>query len=185
MTAFSVAITDGLVEVDVGAGQAAAQLVAPVELDLGAEPGKGVDVRIEPAAADHVAARRRDARAAEPREQRPGEQERRADPAGERGVDLVGHELCRVQRAPRDRRVHSISAPRCCEQLEHRVDVADPRDVRQRHGLRGEQARREDRQDAVLVPGRHGRDLERIAAFDHERFRRLSDGGRGHGAHYG
>ena len=38
------------------------------------------------------------------------------------------------------------------EQLEHRLDVADPRHVRERHRLVGEQARGEDRQRAVLVP---------------------------------
>ena len=37
------------------------------------------------------------------------------------------------------------------EQLDHRLDVADARDVRERDGPVGEQARRQDRQRAVLV----------------------------------
>ena len=49
--------------------------------------------------------------------------------------------------------VHSASAPTPLEELEHRLDVADPRDVRERDGLVREQARGEDRQRAVLVPG--------------------------------
>ena len=56
-----------------------AHLVGAVELDLDAELRERVDVRVEPAPADHVAARRRHGHAAEAREQRPGEQERRAD----------------------------------------------------------------------------------------------------------
>ena len=115
-----------------------------------------VDVRIEPAPADHVAARRRHARAAEAREQRAGEQERRADPVRERLVEP------RATRCPPRATRTSFgpstprSAPRSREQLEHRVDVADARHVRQRHRLVGEQARGEDRQRAVLVPGRRG-----------------------------
>ena len=46
-----------------------------VELDLDAELGERVDVRVEAAAADDVAARRRDACLPEAREQRAGEQE--------------------------------------------------------------------------------------------------------------
>ena len=42
------------------------------------------------------------------------------------------------------------------EQLDHRLDVADPRDVRQRHRLGREHGRGEDRQRAVLVAHRRG-----------------------------
>ena len=55
------------------------------------------------------------------------------------------------------------------EQLDHRLDVADARHVRQRHRLVGEQARGEDRQRAVLVPGRADAAVERPAALDDER----------------
>ena len=57
------------------------------------------------------------------------------------------------------------------EQPEHRLDVADPRHVRERHRLVGEQARGEDRQRAVLVPGGADAAAERVAALDHERLR--------------
>ena len=50
-------------------------LVAAVELDLGAQLGERVNVRIEPAPADHVATGRRHRRTPDAREQRSGEQE--------------------------------------------------------------------------------------------------------------
>ena len=65
MTAFSVPITRRLVEEDLRAAQpVGAQLVALADLDLGAELLERVEVRVEAAAADHVAARRRHDRAA-------------------------------------------------------------------------------------------------------------------------
>ena len=89
MTAFSVAITLASSRKIARAAEAVgAHVVAAVELDLGAELCKRVDVRVEPAAADHVAAGRRHDGAAEAREQRPGEQERGADAAAELGVEL-------------------------------------------------------------------------------------------------
>ncbi len=80
--------------------------------------------------------------------------------------------------------IQSASAPDRAEQAEHRLDVADPRDVRERHLLVGEQASRENRQRAVLVAGSTHTAGERVAAFDHERFRHGSDDGRGHLANY-
>ena len=47
----------------------------------------------------------------------------------------------------------------------------DARHVRQRHRLVGEQARGEDRQRAVLVPGGADASAERATALDHERLR--------------
>ena len=58
-----------------------------LDLDAGAEGAEGVEVRVEPAAADHVAARRRHRDGAEAAEQRAGAQERGADAARELGVD--------------------------------------------------------------------------------------------------
>ena len=54
------------------------------------------------------------------------------------------------------------------EQLDHRLDVADPRHVRQLHGLGGEHAGGEDRQRAVLVPGGADGAAQRAPALDHE-----------------
>ena len=59
------------------------------ELDLGAELGERVDVRVEAPPADDVAARRRHADRAEAREQRAGEEERRAHAAAELLVELA------------------------------------------------------------------------------------------------
>ena len=55
------------------------------------------------------------------------------------------------------------------EQPDHRLDVVDARHVRERHRLVGEQARGEDRQRAVLVPGGADPAAERMTAFDDER----------------
>ena len=52
-------------------------------LDPGAQVAEGVEVRVEAAAADEVAAGRRHPGLAEAGEQRAGEQERGADPGGE------------------------------------------------------------------------------------------------------
>ena len=133
---------------------ARAQVVARPDVDFGAELGKRVDVRIEPPPSDHVAAGRRhdrlgrSARGAAPRAGR-----RRGSgspsspssscPSRSRGVDA---DLVRAR--PLD-----VGAE-LGEQRDHRLDVADPRHVRERHRLVGEQAGREDRQRAVLVPGR-------------------------------
>ena len=54
------------------------------------------------------------------------------------------------------------------EQLDHRLDVADPRDVRQLHGLGCERAGSQDREGAVLVPGGADRPAEGPPALDHE-----------------
>ena len=58
-----------------------------VDLDRRAERAHRVEVRVEAAAADHVAAGRRHRRAAEAREQRAGEQERGTDLLAELAVD--------------------------------------------------------------------------------------------------
>ena len=95
MTAFSVAITlassrNSRLPVEA----VGAKVVGPVQLDLDAELREGVDVGVEAAAPDDVAARWRHRGPPEPREQRPGEEERRADlPAEvrvERGLRDVG-----------------------------------------------------------------------------------------------
>ena len=53
------------------------------------------------------------------------------------------------------------------QQLDHRLDVADPRHVAQRDGLGREQGRGEDRQRAVLVPAAHA-PVQGPSALDHE-----------------
>src|SRR5581483_1670971 len=164
----------GLVEEDALAAQPAVgvHLVALPEVDPGAHPREGVDVRVEPPPADQVAARGRDDRVPEPRQQRAGEEERGAHAPAEFGVELVlgdvrGVHPDLVRAGPGD-----VGAE-VGEQLEHRVDVADPRDVRQENRVLREQRRGEDRQRAVLVAGRLDRPREPLAPFDHESVHQL------------
>jgi len=97
MTVFSVAITlASSRKISAPARPGRAHLEAIVDLDLGPELGERMDVRVEPAAADHVAARRRHARPPEPCEQRAREEERGANAAGELWVDLGARDLGRV-----------------------------------------------------------------------------------------
>ena len=58
------------------------------------------------------------------------------------------------------------------EELEHRLDVGDARDVAQRDGLGRQQARSENRQRPVLVSGRPDPPVEGAAALDQRRTRR-------------
>ena len=106
--------------------------------------------------------------AAEARQQRPGEQERRANLAAEVGIELglrdPGAVDAHLVRARPDRVGAEVG-----EQLDHHLDVADARQVRQPHLLGGEHGRGEDRQGAVLVPGRADRAGERATALDDER----------------
>ena len=131
----------GLVEEDLGADEALRPHVqAAVGVDLGAEAREGVDVGVEPPAPDHVAAGRRHDRLAPAREQRPGEQDGRADARAELGVELVlAHVLGHDADDPVPLDVHLDAE--VGDQLEHRRDVADGRDVREGHRLVGEEAR--------------------------------------------
>ena len=138
-------------------------------LDGRAERAEGVEVRVQPAAADHVAARRRHRGAAEAREQRAGGQERGADPLGERRVDVRLVHVGRVQhrrcwgsgRSTRHAEVREqlAAAPRCRGSRGTLCSV----DV-----LVREQGTREQRQRGVLVSGGHDGAGQRHAAFDDE-----------------
>jgi hypothetical protein len=97
-------------------------------LDDRPERPEGVEVRVEPAAADHVAAGRRHLHPPQSREQRPGAQERGPDPLGQDAVHLAAGELVGLERdhvvlAPLDANAESL------QQREHRLDVADARHV--------------------------------------------------------
>ena len=112
-------------------------------------------------------------------EQRPGEQERASDPVGELLVDLGLRDAGSVD-------AHLVLAlplglgADVGEQREHRVHVTDPRDVPEHDGLVGQQARGEDRQGSVLVPGGADAPAERASPLDHERLHGslTGDGGR-------
>jgi hypothetical protein len=163
-------------------GEPPGELVASVVLDRRTELRERMDVRVEPAAPDHVTTGRRHARAAEAREQRAGEQERCANPVRELLVDLVGHVVRVHANVVRTGPPHV--GPKLREQVEHGLDVADARNVREHDRLVGQQARCENRQRTVLVARRTKAARKRMPAFDHERFRHRSDDGRGHGGHY-
>ena len=133
ISAFSVAITDGSSMRKSHGAQARRRLehdsLASCSTS-GAERAERVEVRVEPAAADHVAARGRHARAAEPGQQRAREQERRADLARQLGVDLgVLSTSARVKRSSFGADATATRAPSRSSSVEHRLDVADPRDV--------------------------------------------------------
>ncbi len=138
----------GLVQVDALAAKTVRpHLVRAVQLDLDAELLKRVDVRVEPAAADHVAARRWHRHPPETGEERPGQQERCTDLPAELGVEIGLVDTARID--PDLVRPGPLDV--CAEigqEVDHRLDVADPRNIRQAHLIRSEQARREDRKSA-------------------------------------
>ena len=156
----------------------AGDLVAVAHLEGRAELLKRMEVRIEPATPDHVAAGRRNDCAPVACEQGSGEQKRRADLARQLGVDVVadvcGMNTHLVRTDPLD-----VGAE-VGEQAAHRLHVADARDVGERDRLVRQQARGQDRQRAVLVPRSTHMAGERVAPLDHERFRQGPDDGRGH-----
>ena len=171
-----------LVEEDVLAAQAGrAQLEAVADVDLGAELGEGVDVRVEPPPADHVAARRRHAGPAEAREQRAGEQERGADLARRARHRARARRRRRRGRAPRSRRSTRLRrrAPEISAII---VSTSRIRGTLREHDrLAREQARGEHRQGAVLVPGGTDPAAQGLAALDHEGLGEgVGDGGLGH-----
>ena len=168
MTTFSVAITlASSRKTALPRKPGRAHLVAAVDLDLDAELGEAVNVRVEAPAPDHVTAGRRHAHAAEAREQRAGEQERGADAAAELLVEL---RLVHARRVDRDLVLPGpldIGAD-VDEQLQHRLHVADSGHVRELHRLGREHAGGQDRQGAVLVARGADRPVEGATPFDHE-----------------
>ena len=105
---------------------------------------------------------------AEAREEWPREEERGSNPAPELAVELVAREVGGVDADLVPARPLNVRAE-LGEERDHRLDVADARHVRERHRFVGEQAGREDRQGAVLVPGRGDPAVQRMPALDHER----------------
>ena len=169
MTAFSVAHHRRLVEEEALADEpVGADVVGAVQLDLDAELLERVDVRVEPPAADHVAARRRHRHPAEARQQRAGEQERGADLAAELRVERgLGHAATR-RRAPRSARSTRPSAPRSASSSTivstswmrgtlASVTGSEASSVAARIGSA-----------PFLLPGGANGARERTAAFDHE-----------------
>ena len=133
------------------------------------ERAEGVEVRVQAAAADDVAAGRRHVGLAEAGQQRAGEQERGADALGVRAVDVrrrrstpAAHSATSLSSR------HSTSHADALEHAQHRLDVADPRHVAHDDLLGGQDRGGEDRQGAVLVAGGDDRAAQRHAAVDDE-----------------
>ena len=122
-----------LVEEDVGADELLGlELVAVAHRDRGTELLERQEVRVHPAPADHVSAGRRERDRAEAGEQRPGQQDRRADPGAERRVERLGPHASRVDpdqvgAGPFDR------GTEIDQDREHRLDIPDARDVVELH----------------------------------------------------
>ena len=171
-----------LVEEDVRAAQAGrAQLVAAADVDLGAELGERVDVRVEPPAADHVAAG--GGTLARPKRASSGPASRneariRGASSGssscEADVGRVDADL--VRPGPLD-----VGAD-VREQRDHRLDVADARHVREHDRLaRRAGTRRGSGSAPFLFPAARTRPPQRLPALDHEGLGDgIRDGGLGH-----
>ena len=128
-------------------------------LDLGAHEPQPLEVLLDPAHADVVAARLGDARLAGARHQGAEEQERAAHPPAQIGVDLGGAQVGGVE--PPGVGVGVLDGdPDVLEHPRHRRDVLDVGDVAQLDRLVGEQRRRHDRQGGVLAPGDRDAPLE-------------------------
>ena len=141
--------------------------VGAVEPHVRPERSECVEVRIEAAAADHVPAGRRHVGAAEAGEQRTRQQERRADALGPFAIDVrmadaVGTDRHDVLVAPLGLDVEPA------QQLEHRLDVADPRDVAEHDLLTRQQRRGEHGQRGILVSSGHDGPGEGSATLDDE-----------------
>ena len=138
---------------------------------------------IDPAAADDISARRRHGGGAEAGEQRPREENGRADLVGKLLVELRRGQAGRVD-------AHLVRADpvgfraRAANEGEHRVHIADPRHVFELDGLAREQRRGENRQGGVLVAGSLHAPRERVPSLDHERLSQgvLDDGLHGDGS---
>ena len=113
-----------------------------------------------PGAPDYVAAGRRNDRLTAAREQRAGKQNRRADAAAELLVELALRDVGGVD--PHLAAAHLLDVDaEVRDELEHRLDVGDRRDVRQRHRLVSEEHGRDDREGGVLVARSTDRPVQR------------------------
>ena len=126
---------------------------------------EGQEVGIHPPTADDVAAGRRQRHAAEAGQQWAGEQNRRPDLGAERRVQRLGLHASGIDAkgvgAGPLRRGAEID-----QQRQHRLDVADARNVVEIDRTVGQQGGGEDRQGGVLIARRTHRSAERTATLD-------------------
>ena len=169
ISAFSLAITDGSsMKTSVGRRPCGAlSTISPSALHGRAHRAEGIQVRVQPASADHVAAGRRHHRATEPRKQRTGEQERGPDQLGQLALDLDPVHIRGAQQhlvGPAPAHPH----PDRAQDAQHRVHVPNPRHVPHHDLVLRQECAGQDRQRPVLVPGRDHRAGKRDPAFDYE-----------------
>ena len=170
INAFSVPITEGS-SMKISQAQQPGrrgELDPAAAVDPGAEVLEGVEVGVEAATADEVAAGRRHLRLAEARQQRPGEQERGADLPRELLVHRAAGDAAPAQRRTLLSADPGDLDPELLEQRDLGFGVADPRHPVQQHLLLGQQAGGEDRQRRVLVAGDGQLPGEGNAALDNE-----------------
>ena len=136
-------------------------------LDLGPERAERVEVGIEAAAADHVAAGRRHVGRAEAGQQRAGEQEGGPDLLGDLGIDVGLGDGRGVDTQFRGAQPLGLGAE-VGQQLDHGLDIGDTGHVAQHDVLVGEQRGGQDRQGAVLVAGGSDRAGQWHATLDDE-----------------
>src|SRR6185503_8396870 len=119
----------GLIEKDVGAAEAfRGEMEALIELEVGAEALERQKMRVDAAAADDVAARRRQLDLAAAREERRGQKNRRANLSAQLGVEarrLYGFRMNLKRVALRPRDVDAQGG----DELDQRLDVANARHV--------------------------------------------------------
>src|SRR5688572_10989436 len=158
----------GLIEKDVGALELLrAQMERVADIVRRTELLEGEEVGIDAAPADDVATRRRQGDLAASREQRSGEEDRRAYLRRERAIDRRGANGVRVELErirPPPLRLHIERA----HEIEKGLDIADAWHVVQGDGLIGNQRRTDDRKGGVLVSRRTDRARERALSLDDE-----------------
>ena len=133
--------------------------------DGGAQLLEGEEMRVQTPPADDVAAGRRQRHLAAAGEQRPGQQDRGADPRAELGIEIGGADFLGVDCQRIACFPFGGSADRA-DQFDQRFGVADARHVFQRDRMLGEQSGGDDRQRGILVAGRLDRPREPVAALN-------------------
>lgn len=130
--------------------------------------GEGVEVGIQAPAADDVSPRRRHHRATEPGQEGPSQEEGGPDARCLGAVEL-GLRRCAggAQRQLVGSPPFHVD-PEARQELDQRLDVADPRNVGDEHLFAGEKGSGNYRQGAVLVAGRHDGAAQRYSAVDYE-----------------
>ena len=124
-----------------------------------------LDMRRERPARGKITAGRGELRAAAACQQRTEQQDRSAQPADQRAIGLVFHQLGTPDAQRRAADAFDLRA-QIEEQPRHHFDIADPRHVRQHAFVRRQQARGEQRQRGILVAFDRDGTRQAMAAFN-------------------